>query len=202
MRTVERHHIIITGTGRAGTTFLVQLLTHAGLDTGFRAEETSRVDAISRAGLEWNILDEDAPYIVKSPHLSSRLNAVVESGNLVIDHAIVPMRDLYEAAESRRFVQTHQDRDPEPRVVRGGTWGTTELEGQEDFLARQTHALMHSLAVHDVPLTLLAFPRLAQDPDYLAERLHRVFTEVKPSRFVEAFETVARPELIHRFEPG
>ena len=29
------HKVIITGTGRAGTTFLMQLLTAIGLDTGF-----------------------------------------------------------------------------------------------------------------------------------------------------------------------
>ena len=29
------HKLVITGTGRAGTTFLVQLLTELGLDTGY-----------------------------------------------------------------------------------------------------------------------------------------------------------------------
>ena len=32
-----RHHVIITGTGRAGTTFLMELLTNLGLDTGFNS---------------------------------------------------------------------------------------------------------------------------------------------------------------------
>lgn len=32
---MPKHHIIISGTGRAGTTFLVQLLTELELDTGF-----------------------------------------------------------------------------------------------------------------------------------------------------------------------
>ncbi|MGO8710482.1 MAG: hypothetical protein ACLQUZ_00180 [Rhizomicrobium sp.] len=32
---MSRHHVIISGTGRAGTTFLVQLLTALKLDTGY-----------------------------------------------------------------------------------------------------------------------------------------------------------------------
>ena len=33
-----RRHVVITGTGRAGTSFLVELLTHLGLETGFGVE--------------------------------------------------------------------------------------------------------------------------------------------------------------------
>jgi hypothetical protein len=47
-----RHHAVITGTGRAGTTFLVDLLTHLGLDTGY---STNTLDQFKyknpRAGL-------------------------------------------------------------------------------------------------------------------------------------------------------
>ena len=36
------HKVIITGTGRAGTTFLVQLLTEMGLDTGYTRASLAR----------------------------------------------------------------------------------------------------------------------------------------------------------------
>ena len=36
-----RKHVVITGTGRAGTTFLIEVLTILGLDTGFNIEELS-----------------------------------------------------------------------------------------------------------------------------------------------------------------
>src|SRR6516164_482379 len=35
----RRHHTIISGTGRAGTTFLVKLLTNLGLDTGYQKNQ-------------------------------------------------------------------------------------------------------------------------------------------------------------------
>jgi hypothetical protein len=75
-----RSHVVITGTGRAGTTFLVQLLTCLGLDTGFDINTmevlpTARtahigsmgLSPIARAGLEMDIRHAQAPYIVKSP---------------------------------------------------------------------------------------------------------------------------------------
>jgi hypothetical protein len=60
------HHCLISGTGRAGTTFLVVLLTRLGLDTGF-AEETMMIDEIARAGLEHAFIEPTSPYLIKSP---------------------------------------------------------------------------------------------------------------------------------------
>ncbi len=63
-----RHHLVITGTGRSGTTFLVELLTYLGLDTGFDPVSVrSGIDPVAHAGLERDIRSDDAPYVVKSP---------------------------------------------------------------------------------------------------------------------------------------
>lgn len=35
----SRHHKVISGTGRDGTTFLVELFTNLKIDTGFSKEE-------------------------------------------------------------------------------------------------------------------------------------------------------------------
>lgn len=51
----SRTHIVITGTGRSGTTFLIELLTQLGLETGFNASDidiVSKKNHIARAGLE------------------------------------------------------------------------------------------------------------------------------------------------------
>ena len=51
-----RRHLVITGIGRCGTTFLVELLTYLGLDTGFDpASVRSGIDHVARAGLERDI---------------------------------------------------------------------------------------------------------------------------------------------------
>lgn len=50
-------HILIGGTGRAGTTLLVQYFTALGFDTGFTLDQAmQRVDSISRAGLEHSLM--------------------------------------------------------------------------------------------------------------------------------------------------
>src|SRR5688500_11696675 len=101
---MPRHHVIISGTGRAGTTFLVQLLTRLGLETGVGSAAVTGVDPTANAGLECDIRRGDAPYVVKAPHLCDTLDGVLADGQVVVDHALVPVRDLHAAAESRRDV--------------------------------------------------------------------------------------------------
>src|SRR5687768_17589609 len=68
-RTPKRlSHVIISGTGRAGTSYLVELLTNMSLDTGY-TPSTAQLDSQARSGLELDIRNESAPYLVKSPWL-------------------------------------------------------------------------------------------------------------------------------------
>ena len=101
------------------------------------------------------------------------LEDVLASGEVVVDHAIVPMRDLYAAAESRRDVVRRRDPGTAatpPDLVPGGLWHTTEPERQEVILAQQLHKLLVALAKFSVPITLLSFPRFAQDPKHLSTK--------------------------------
>ncbi|MFM8971038.1 MAG: hypothetical protein ACKOOG_00035, partial [Actinomycetota bacterium] len=92
-------HVVITGTGRAGTTLLVGILTDLGMDTGYQpGDEPS---ASTKGGMERNLLAPDAPHIVKSPDLSRRLDGILSEGAAVVDHVIIPMRDLDVATASR-----------------------------------------------------------------------------------------------------
>ena len=102
---MARKHVVITGTGRCGTTFLVELLTNLGLDTGFDSNEIRlKKNAIAHAGLEYDIRDECSPYIVKSPWFCDHAEEVISRNDIVIEHVFVPVRDIFEAAESRRQV--------------------------------------------------------------------------------------------------
>ena len=87
--------IVITGTGRAGTTFLIRLFTLLGLPTGFRPEHVSRI-AGANAGMELKI--EAAPLIIKNPEIIRYLSLYVNKYSLYV---IIPVRDMSAAAKSR-----------------------------------------------------------------------------------------------------
>jgi hypothetical protein len=198
---MAKHHIIITGTGRAGTTLLMQLLTALGLDTGF----TSPAEDIyenCHAGMEWDLRKRGAPYIVKNPLLCEHLDAIIRGRRVVIDHAFIPIRDLYSAAESRRSVMRKTDQARYPRQIPGGLWDTSTPENQEGVLAEKLYELIYTMARHDIPFTLLHFPRLVRDSEYLYRKLAPALNGCEYSRFLDAFRSVVRPELVSSFRLG
>lgn len=193
-----KHHLIISGTGRAGTTFLVQLLTALSLDTGF-TDIASAVSPNCNAGMEWDIRRPEAPYIVKSPFLCDELDDLLEAKRIVIDHAVIPVRDLYSAAESRRDVARKTDKTLYPEGIPGGLWMTDRPERQEAVLVAQLYKLIYTLAKWDIPMTLLYFPRLVRDPEYLYEKLGFALEGVSYQAFLEGYRQAVRPELVHEF---
>ncbi|SRR6266571_4050113 len=196
---MSKRHVIISGTGRAGTTALVQLLTDLGLDTGF-TDLSSGLFEFASAGMSLDIRRPDAPYIIKSPWLCDYLDEVLLGGDVIIDHAIVPVRDLYSAAESRRVVTEKADRSIYPDSVPGGLWHTEDPAQQEAVLAGQLYKLVYAIAKHEIPLTLLHFPKFIYDPEYLYKQILFVLKEVDYDSFLRIFQRVMRPELVHNFE--
>jgi hypothetical protein len=197
---MPRHHVIISGTGRAGTTFLVQLLGRLGMETGVGSAVVTGVDQTAKAGLECDIRRRDAPYVVKAPHLCNTLDEVLAHGDVFVDHALVPVRDLYSAAESRRDVVRRSGSRLPPQLLAGGLFGTDDPAAQEAALAVRLYQLIQTLAKHDVPTILLYFPRLVEDPEYLCGKLRPVLPSgMEYAVFLEAFREVSKPELVHRF---
>jgi hypothetical protein len=207
-----KRHVVITGTGRAGTTFLVQLLTHLGLDTGFNPQTIeSKFYKVARAGLEFDIGFENCPYIVKNPRLHEHLPEILRRDDVAIDHVFIPMRDLYSAAESRRFVEKStlaqmsfserlavaESKEPLP----GGLWLTysTEPGEQERILLGQFYDLLLALSETAVPITFMRYPRIVKDCPYLFEKLKPILRGIAYESFATVFARTARPELVHRF---
>ena len=130
----------------------------------------------------------------------------------MIEHVFVPMRDLFSAAESRRFVEKStlsqltfvermaaaQSGEPLP----GGLWRTTSVEPgeQEQVLLEQIYDLLYTLSDTSIPITLLRFPRIVHDCRYLFEKLEPVLSGIAYEQFAAAFAATARPELVHNFQ--
>ena len=183
--------VIITGTGRAGTTLLVQVLTDLGLDTGYTSEAEG--DPLTKGGLEKDINRPDAPRIVKSPYLSWQLGDLIDSGRVAIDHVIVPIRDLDVAAASR----VRSTKYGTNLRTRGGLFGTTKATKQRDVLARFEYELFFTIARLDLPHTLLHFPRLAQDWEYTYTKLNFLDPSIPSGRWKQVIESRFQPTWIH-----
>jgi hypothetical protein len=196
----QHHHCVISGFGRAGTTFLVILATRLGIDTGFTLD-TARNDNPGRAGLEMAGVTAASPYLVKNPRFCHQLaTALADDPALVVDCVIAPMRDIGAAAESRALEQERQtrSRSGSGEGVLGGLWLTGEPARQETVLRNELSMLIETVARHDIPLVLLWYPRLAQDPAYVFEKLGFLFKGVAYEAFERAFRATVRPEWVHR----
>jgi hypothetical protein len=212
-RSAADGHILIGGTGRAGTTLLVQWFTALGFDTGFDLDDAvARVDPISHGGLEHSLgrslgSGERLPYVAKSPWYGNRLGEFLARGELRVRAVVIPMRDLFAAAESRRNVSQRAEeagRDPlkHPGGAIGvGQAGRAALAKQEQRLARQFYELVHTLVEHEVPFYFLRFPDFAQGRQDLYAALRPLLVEhgVTEAECRAALEQVLRPELIHDF---
>ncbi|HEY5228827.1 MAG TPA: hypothetical protein VIJ19_09805 [Opitutaceae bacterium] len=192
--TAPEHKVIISGTGRAGTTFLVRLLTELGLETGInRKNWHKKFYPHCNAGLEHNLLDPETPYIVKNPALCDTLPAALATGRFVIDHVYVPIRELETAAASRvRLGGEHGS-------VPGGLIGTADPAHQRAVLAEYFHKLIHVLVVHEIPHTFILFPRMVTDPGYTYDRLSYLMKGISRPDFEGVFNRIADRSLVHDF---
>jgi hypothetical protein len=177
---VSEAKIVIAGTGRAGTTLLVALLSDLGMDTGFGPG----IRAAREGGLEHYIGNPDAPRVVKSPVLSTVLRPLLESGAIEIEHVIIPMRDLDLAVASRvrraRYGLRSKDR--------GALVGTRSVRHQRDALTLMIYELFDTVATFDIPHTLLRFPRFASDWEYTYRKLGFLVPDRTADDFRKAIE--------------
>jgi len=185
-------YVIISGTGRAGTTLLVQVLSRVGLDTGFAPEHP--IDPVAHAGLERRLRTRPPHRIVKAPGIANEIEACLAAG-IRIEHAIICCRDLFAAAESRRRVQGKRRGE-----VPGGLVMTEEGSEQEAYLAIGFFKLIYHLSAAEVPMTFLHYPRYALDVDYAEEKLAPIFPEVPREKWREALRAAVRTDLMHDWE--
>jgi hypothetical protein len=185
--------ILITGTGRAGTTLLVQVLDELGLDTGLTEGKLSPYGPSVRAGLESRIDDPDAPTVVKDMTLGFRIREVLEGGDIPIRFVILPDRRL-EVAAASRIRAAGYGRLP---FRRGALTGTMRATEQQRILETMRAEILSVLEEHGIPYTMLEFPRFATDAEYTYAALAPVLPDASVDDVRVALERCVRPEMIH-----
>jgi len=183
--------ILVTGAGRSGTTLLMAIFTFLGLDTGFDEKEFERVQSLgSKAGFEKHV--DPYPHIVKCIWCSGKVDAMVNKYDFLLEHVILPVRNLNDSVRSRKRVADLGEHE--------GSFDTASNEEQQKQVnCRRIYLLLHDLAKNDIPFTLLHFPRLANDAEYLWEKLEWLFQkhEISKEKFLEVHAKVSNPNLIN-----
>jgi hypothetical protein len=180
-----RRHLLVAGTGRAGTSAVVRNLHGIGLETHLSRKRDAEWDEAAQAGLEDSLIPlvPDAPYVVKCPGSYQFVDQVLSDPTIQIDGAIIPIRRLTEAASSRAIIQLQSIHEAAPWMTDmvdtwdhwgftpGGTVFSVNPIDQARLLAVGFHHLLLRLVQADVPIAIIAFPRFAQDADYLSRKL-------------------------------
>jgi hypothetical protein len=199
---VPRRHVVIAGTGRAGTSFLVSFLGACGLQVG---DDTGDWGERARAGLEHYLLDPSAPYVVKDPLLFTYCDDI-DPEAIAVDALIVPVRDLMDAATSRILQErtalaetSWRERAPvEVRgTVTGGAVYSLDPVDQARILAVGFHRLIYWATSREIPVYFLDFPRLVKDREYLVDCLWPLLSKhCTRDAAARAFDGVADPSQL------
>ncbi|MEM5435623.1 hypothetical protein [Paraburkholderia diazotrophica] len=200
-----KRHLVIAGTGRAGTSFLVEYLTACGLETHITRNPGVKLEENSNAGLE-DIPDgqKDLPYVIKSPWLFEFIDRLIARRDIGIDAVILPVRDIIQAAASRvtnemRARLSHEVEE----YTRWENWGITaggivyslNPLDQARLVAMGFHHVVHRLVENDIPIVFLDFPRFATDGEYLYRQLASVLP-VDKAAALDAHRRTAKPDLV------
>ncbi len=186
--------IVITGTGRCGTSFLMHLFTALGFNTGYNLDECEQ--HLKRSGcdggIEHSIGTElfDKSDIVKNPEWLYKPELLEGK----IDTMIIPVRPLIDVAKSRELVGSDKY---------GGFWqGATDQNSQIQIDQIAFYDFIHRQSLLNYNIVFLMFPYLTKDAHYLWAKLFLDNNisfpyKIKIDEFIETFNQIANPEKVH-----
>lgn len=207
----NKKKIVVCGTGRAGTTFIMQILTEMGYDTGLKSMDDDFRESV-RAGqeipypvginfnknleLEWTMSFHEAktrleqtPYIIKSPNFSNHLSELIKNNIIEVEHVIIPIRNIQHVAESRVKVDLEMTSDFFPNIE-------NKISRQKTVAYMMLGRLVEAINLYDLKYTFIKFPEMVYTADYLLDKLKNVFPDIKGELFYQIFHKVSKKELI------
>ena len=198
------HHVLITGTGRAGTTLIMLLLSKLGLNTGYTAETAENsIFENCHAGLEKPLTMselETMPYILKSPLYSSAFAGIVKNKNIQIDRVYIPIRNIEQAAKSRVHVSEKSNSNDYEGIVPGGLWDAETQEEQVAVLSAKLINLLISLSQTHIPFKFIHYPLLTRNSRYLYRKLMPLLKDIPYPEFKKVFDETVDPKLVNLYK--
>jgi len=180
--------LLITGTGRAGTTFLMRIFTLLEFNTGYDLKKLNDyIDINCKAGMERKLDAFNNVDVIKSPWLYDKINIISKSFNYL--EVLVPVRDSIEAGKSR-INNGYGD---------GGLWYATNLNEQVDFYHKVIDTINNDCTKNDIKLIYIEFDKFTTDIEYCYDALQQltIFNKkkIEYNKFLSAYR---QAELIYK----
>ncbi len=182
--------ILITGTGRCGTTFLVALFTLLGMDTGFTRETLKEnIHDKTKGGLE----EQPGKYkITKNPGFIIMIESYILQTQQVPKLVIIPVRHFTEATESRYknteeqgLLNVPMSKEISSSKGAGGLWNANTKEEQILFYNKCMAEYIQVMTRYGIATKFIDFHHMTTNSLYLYESLKDV---IEPDVTYERFE--------------
>ena len=177
----NRGKILITGTGRAGTTFLMIIFSYLNLDTGYnRKSFTSHISTNCNSGLEVCVsqIFKRKQKIIKNPRIFTCVDDIISKGK--VELVIIPIRNYDESATSR----------VKHGIDKGGYFGqgVKDKDTQLSFYYENMAKYIYNMVKYDIPTIFIDFTRMVSNPKYLFDSLMPLLKHISYEDFLEAYE--------------
>jgi hypothetical protein len=161
-----KEKILITGTGRCGTTFLIKLFSFLEFNTGYTKETYENFMHFNcNAGLE-RPYNADY-YVLKNPKFIMNIENIIMDKSIKIKKVIIPIRDFVLSARSR---VKHGDKN-------GGLWNAHNEESQIIYYKDIMTNYLYYMVKFEIPTIFIDFDRMVNDKVYLYNKLKCIFDE-------------------------
>jgi hypothetical protein len=158
--------ILISGTGRCGTTFLIKLFSFLEFNTGFNRDNYKQfIFSNCNSGMERDYTDNY--YILKSPGFVEHIEKIMKNHSIKIKTMIIPIRDFNEVALSR----ANNGNNP------GGLSGATDKESQKQYYHVVMSNYLYFMTKYEINTIFLDFDKMVTDSKYLFNKLEKILAE-------------------------
>jgi len=167
--------ILITGTGRCGTTFLIKLFSFLNYDTGYNKNNfQNHIFKNCDSGMEKHYTAQH--YIVKSPNYIAEIDKIVKDKRIILKKVIIPIRD-YKVSASSRVKHGHKA---------GGLWNASDETSQINYYMKIISNYIFYMTKYDVDTIFIDFDRMINDKIYLFIPFPRfIWTNLRKSNNIE-----------------
>ena len=158
--------ILITGTGRCGTTFLIKLFSFLDFNTGYdRNNYNLSIFSNCNSGMEKKYKDDY--HVLKNPTFIMDIENIVNDTTIKIKNVIIPIRDLNISAKSR--VKHGKET--------GGLWNANDELSQIEFYKKILTNYIVISTKYDINTIFLDFDKMINDKTYLFNKLKILLDE-------------------------